>query len=563
MGLASLGTQHLLTPSARGRHPLSLTETLAALLTTPAGAVVDAGPAEEGVAATDRLSALSDLGPLLDAIGAASGEPSQVPAGALALALGQRLDRWLLQVAASDPRAVSAWAEMVAADPGSSDGPLAQVLAALRRSLQEGRVPGKLMERGVLVPRRLLHTMADPTFSRTAAASISDFLELRQRLDQDWSSVSAEQLRLRAADAQTVLQTAERALAEDVSRLFLRPLESELRRLANKGGQAGLGSTSRTSISVLSGSEANVVGSAISYFEVSRSPELTPEALYRSEEFSRALSGLMPPRSQRDPVRQVVRVELAADKVSGEELAQWPERLQTILPGLQAWTEGAGRKAIMMVGTSAEISSAVNILRASGAVKDIGSVPSGVQAAVEGAPGAGTPLQVAAAGGPEDFAEAANLPAGRLLALAMELGRKQEVWAALTEGAQLTFTPSILPGGSAAEVAIEFTVSHDDAATSEGSAVPLSRVAQHTARTSVYVQALDLFALSSFSLQTTHPRPDRSVPILGQLPIIGQIFRFPRSPATVHHESVLMVYSTILPTGGDLAELLDSNQVPQ
>ena len=93
-------------------------------------------------------------------------------------------------------------------------------------------------------------------------------------------------------------------------------------------------------------------------------------------------------------------------------------------------------------------------------------------------------------------------------------------------------------------------------------AAPLSRVAKHRARTNVYIHALDLFSLSSLTLVTTHPRPKGVIPILGQLPFLGKVFRYPRSPSTVYHESILMVYSTILPTGADLAATLDVTSMP-
>ncbi|HUS81489.1 MAG TPA: hypothetical protein VM283_09500, partial [Armatimonadota bacterium] len=307
MGLDSLGTDFLLTPSARGRHPLSLTETLAALLTTPSSAVVGADEVPPSLG--DRMSVTMDLGSLLGAATGAAAGAADAQTSALERVLARRLERWLLQVMVTDPGAVRAWAEMVD-EQAPGEECLCKMLTALRRCMDDRRQPRVVLTPRALVPRALLTAMADPTFARTAAGTITDFLALRGRLESDWSSVPADQLRMRGADAQTVLQTAERALADDVARLFLRPLERELRRIASKGGRAGLGSTSRTSISVLSGTEAQVVGSAISYFEVSRSPELTTDTLYRSEEFSRALSGMLPPRSQRDPVRRVIRIEL-------------------------------------------------------------------------------------------------------------------------------------------------------------------------------------------------------------------------------------------------------------
>jgi len=124
------------------------------------------------------------------------------------------------------------------------------------------------------------------------------------------------------------------------------------------------------------------------------------------------------------------------------------------------------------------------------------------------------------------------------MAGSLQAGSKPQVWGSMTEGTELTFTPYILPGGAAAELQVEVKVAHNDAkVTVEGeeypTEAPLSRVAEHTAATSVYVNALDLFSLSSMMLRTI-----------------------------VHHESVLLVYSTILPTGQDLGDLLDFQAVP-
>ena len=161
-----------------------------------------------------------------------------------------------------------------------------------------------------------------------------------------------------------------------------------------------------------------------------------------------------------------------------------------------------------------------------------------------------------------------ELPVIPLITLAQSLRTADEprVWGSMTDGTELTFTPHILPGGAAAELQVNVTVAHKDAEVTvegvESGPAPLSRVAEHTASTSVYVNALDLFSLSSMMLRTTQPRAKSSVPVLGQLPLLGQMFRFGRKPLIVHHESVLLVYSTILPTGQDLGALLDFEAVP-
>ncbi len=158
-----------------------------------------------------------------------------------------------------------------------------------------------------------------------------------------------------------------------------------------------------------------------------------------------------------------------------------------------------------------------------------------------------------------------EIPVMPTIAAVQSLQQEPQVWSSMNEGVALAFTPHVLPGGAAAELQIEVRIAHDDPQIEiEGAgsaAAPLSRVAEHTAKTSVYLSPMDLFSLSSLMLRTTHPRPKEAVPILGQIPLFGQMFRFPRSPLIAHHESVLVVYSTILPTGLDLGALLDFQQV--
>ncbi len=140
-----------------------------------------------------------------------------------------------------------------------------------------------------------------------------------------------------------------------------------------------------------------------------------------------------------------------------------------------------------------------------------------------------------------------------------------QVWEILTDGSVLGFVPHVLPGGSAADIEIELLIARNNPRVfppgRNPQYTPLDSVAMHRTHTSVYVDSLDLFALSSLSLTTSHPRPDYEVPVLGNLPIIGDMFSFQRGAQSVHHESIMLVYATILPTGADLLELLDFEPV--
>lgn len=575
--VSSTSSGLVLTPSARGRHPLSLTETLATLITVPPG--VDAQPVQSPqaddvttapqLAKSDTKLAPVPVGAMVSetvtksalwgalappsAMAHASGLKSGSRLQTLSDGLATRLARWIAELQQTDAEALAVWAELAANDPEATPE-LRELLDRASRAADrpDARGRGITHDARALLPRRLLDTFRDEDYSRTAEEVIAGFLWMHVKLAQDWDATPPEHIRMRAADAKTVLENAERALAGDVRRLFLAPLQNDLRKLASAGGESGLGSTGSTSIAVLSGTEAEVIGSAVSYFNISRPKQLDTQALQRSEEFSQALEGFLPARRGKSPSRVVIRVTL--DGHAGVDAEEWITRLEAALSGIDCWAvENASPPEIMIIGTRQQVTSAVDILRTGGVVTSIQSAG----AAAESAPVlAENTAELAASTAVESLT---GLPTDRLLALAMDLGQEEEVWTALTEGARLAFTPYILPGGSAAELAIDFEVTHNDVG-SETSApmnAPLSRVARHSARTSVYVQALDLFSLSSLTLSTSHPRPDTTIPILGQIPILGKMFRFPRSPARVYHESVLMVYSTILPTGVDLAATLD------
>ncbi|MFW5868481.1 MAG: hypothetical protein ACOCX2_11730 [Armatimonadota bacterium] len=140
-----------------------------------------------------------------------------------------------------------------------------------------------------------------------------------------------------------------------------------------------------------------------------------------------------------------------------------------------------------------------------------------------------------------------------------------QVWEVLTDGSVLGFVPHVLPGGSSADIEIELLVGRNNPRIyppgSKPASTLLDSVAMHRTHTSVYVDSLDLFGLSSLSLTTSHPRPDYEVPVLGNLPIIGEMFTFERGAQSVHHESIMLVYATILPTGANLVELMNFQQV--
>ena len=86
--------------------------------------------------------------------------------------------------------------------------------------------------------------------------------------------------------------------------------------------------------------------------------------------------------------------------------------------------------------------------------------------------------------------------------------------------------------------------------------------------TSVYTQAVDFFALSTFSNQSTLNGGRGYIPIVGQvwrgvfsaIPGFGQLFSWKKSPKNVLHESLLLTNSFITPTSMGLALLYPINE---
>jgi len=395
----SLGPRVLITPSGRGRHPLSLTETLTTLLM------------------------------MMPRQGDSWRETLQQE-------LERQLGEWLDHLCQEDPEALKTWYLLLSQEPTETQNSLVSLLAQKLSMPQQAQGPSQLPSVKALLPQRLLERFYDAGYVDVAQETIGGFLLDYQTHLTNRRALPADRLSRRAADVQVVLQNAERALAVDVQNLFLRPLLAELRAIASSGGRGGLASAGRTSITVLSGSQATVKALTRSYFDVTQPIDLNLDY----------------------------------------QTLQNPETLRT--------------------------------------------------------------------------------------ALYEALDERPQVWSTMVEGTELRFTPHILPGGGAAELQISLNIGHESpyippTEQARRQPTPLSRVGSHYAQTSVYVNSLDLFALSSLTLRTSHARPGFKMPVLSQIPLLGKMFCFPRKPAQVHHESILVISSTILPTGMDLGALVD------
>lgn len=146
--------------------------------------------------------------------------------------------------------------------------------------------------------------------------------------------------------------------------------------------------------------------------------------------------------------------------------------------------------------------------------------------------------------------------------LLLAMGEQQQAWAELKAGITLEFTPYVSSNADSAELVMEVVVGTEAPTVQGGGAQtePVSRIAQHQIGDSgkqvhTRVTALDIFPISTFSVQSSHPRPDFVFPILGRIPYIGEMFRCPRSAARRHHESIILVNSSIVTSAIDVGRL--------
>ena len=156
------------------------------------------------------------------------------------------------------------------------------------------------------------------------------------------------------------------------------------------------------------------------------------------------------------------------------------------------------------------------------------------------------------------------LPMSRVIGLIAAFAEQEAKFRQLKTGITLEFTPNVLRNMNSAELKIDLTIVDPVAAgTTDEEVPPLSRIGQQNLSTTVYTQAVDLFALSTFSNQSTLDGGHTYLPIVGwiwkgifgSIPGFGKLFSWPNPPQNVLHESLLLTNSYITPTSMGLALL--------
>lgn len=177
---------------------------------------------------------------------------------------------------------------------------------------------------------------------------------------------------------------------------------------------------------------------------------------------------------------------------------------------------------------------------------------------------------------------AGPVSASQALALLSALSREESRWEALDSGITLNLTPILMRDQSQAEVDVDLSIGYPETKdeskkptvifrASDDKAKPRSRIAQSSLKTKVYVNTMDLFALSSFSNQTTVTGGRWYVPLVGtiwegffgDIPVLGGWFSFKRKPQNMQHQSIVLANTLIVPSAMGMASYVKDYSNPR
>ena len=136
------------------------------------------------------------------------------------------------------------------------------------------------------------------------------------------------------------------------------------------------------------------------------------------------------------------------------------------------------------------------------------------------------------------------------------LNQPEPEMTAVSPGIGIHVVPNILKNGSAArlQMAVKIAVetSTPDATANRLKSIPADAIKSHNIHTDAMISGFDLFDISSFSIETSHPR-SRYLPLIGSIPLLGELIKKPRKNKVVHQESMIFVNAAILPRAMSLA----------
>ena len=139
----------------------------------------------------------------------------------------------------------------------------------------------------------------------------------------------------------------------------------------------------------------------------------------------------------------------------------------------------------------------------------------------------------------------------------------QPVFNSVAPGTDLSIRPFVAANGGSARLQINLatnmTASAASTSTTAAQGGPVNLINSHSVATEVDVSALDLVELSTFAAQTSGLGDYAwRIPVLSNLPLIGDLFHGGRTHETHKQESMVIINLTILPRALDLVPYLAS-----
>lgn len=148
-----------------------------------------------------------------------------------------------------------------------------------------------------------------------------------------------------------------------------------------------------------------------------------------------------------------------------------------------------------------------------------------------------------------------TLPQAQALMLAAAVAAEAEpepIYTQVAPGVHVQVRPSVLADGGSARLELEFafgvstTIPDTTVRKDVRKAPPVAVIQTHRSSTDATVSGFDLFDISSFNMQTSHPET-RYYPVLGSLPLVGRMFKQSSKNKVAHFESLVLVNTVILP----------------
>ncbi len=167
---------------------------------------------------------------------------------------------------------------------------------------------------------------------------------------------------------------------------------------------------------------------------------------------------------------------------------------------------------------------------------------------------------------------ATPIDASSALAVLAALSKEETRWRQLTSGVQLAITPTVFRDRTAAQLDVDLVIgdpaTKNESISKDNPLRPVSRISQSTLKTKVYVNTMDLFALTAFNNQTTVTGRRWNVPLIGpiwegvfgDIPVFGNLLSPLRPPTNVQHQSIVLANTLIVPTAMGLTEWYQRDQ---